>query len=141
MTGRRGPAELLRGLPVVLGRRPTTGETILLGWNDEDRAHAVAIAIHPDSYPFEQTEAAHRLAADGATRCAVVAYTGPDASPELGLTLHWLVASAVRYGLSPLDALIVTRRREGSSWRSLDCSNPSCCPPEGNPLTEESPTP
>lgn len=137
----KGPADLLRSLPAALGRRPRTGETILIGWNDEAPDRAVTVAIHPDAYPWEQTQAAHQLAADGATRCTVVAYTGPDPGPELGLTLNWLVASAVRYGVDPLDALIVTRRRDGSSWRSLDCTNPSCCPPEGTPLTEETPAP
>lgn len=139
---RRGPAELLRTLPRVLGRRPITGETVLLGWNDENRTHAVAIALHPDCYPFEQTEAVHQIAADGASRFCAVAYTGPGAGAELDRTLHWLVASAVRYGLDPLDALIVTRHRDPApaTWRSLDCTDPSCCPPEGNTLIEE-PTP
>lgn len=141
MTGLRGPAELLRTLPTVLGRRPWAGETVLLGWNDEDTAHAVAIALHPDSTPLEQVSAVHALVTDGATYCAVVVYTGGDANPTLRAYLHWMVAAAVRYGLECRDALIVHRRRDRTSWRSVDCTNPSCCPPEGNTLIEEPSTP
>jgi hypothetical protein len=39
-------------------------------------------------------------------------------------------------GLSLLDAITVANGR----WRSYECDNPSCCPPEGNPITE-GPTP
>jgi hypothetical protein len=34
------------------------------------------------------------------------------------------------------DALIVSRTPSGTTWRSLDCTNEACCPPEGNPLAE-----
>lgn len=138
----RGPAELLRTLPQVLGRRPVTAETVALGWNDDDRAHAVAVVIHPDACPHEQAYALHRLVTDGATRCAVIVYTGPSWAPDLLVGyMRWLVAAAVRYGLECRDALIVTRTRERSSWRSVDCTDPSCCPPEGTTLIEEPSTP
>lgn len=141
MTALRGPSALLSTLPHVLRRRPITGELVLLGWNDDDRAHAVAIALHPDSTPLEQVSGVHTLVSDGATRCVVVAYTGPHPQPLLSGTLEWIVAAAVRYGLECCDALIVTRTRERSSWRSVDCTAPSCCPAEGNTLIEEPSTP
>lgn len=143
MTPLRGPAELLRTLPQVLGRRPVTAETILLGWNDEDRAHAVAVALPPDLWPADHVNAIARLWEDGATRCALVVYTGEPhpTSPELSAWLRWMVAAAVRYDLTVHDALIVSRTPSGTTWRSLDCTNPSCCPPEGNTLIEEPSTP
>jgi hypothetical protein len=141
VTALRGPAELLASLPRVLGRRPITAETVLLGWNDDDHEHAVAVTIQPDSWPLEQVTAVHSLVTDGATRCAVVVYTGGDANPTLRGYMNWLVAAAVRYGLECRDALIVHRHRDRTSWRSVDCSDPSCCPPEGNTLIEEPSTP
>lgn len=145
MTALRGPAELLASLPRVLGRRPITGELVLLGWNDDDHEHAVAVALHPDSSPLEQVSGVHSLVSEGATYCAVAAYTGPAPAPLLPGTLHWIIAAAVRYGLECRDALIVTRNHRDpqrpATWRSLDCTDPSCCPPEGNTLIEEPSTP
>jgi hypothetical protein len=34
-------------------------------------------------------------------------------------------------GLGVLDAIAVTDGR----WRSYECTNPECCPPEGTPIT------
>lgn len=143
MTALRGPAELLRTLPRTLGRRPVTAETVLLGWNDEDRSRAVAIALPPDQTPLVQVGAIARLREDAATRCALVVYTGEPhpTNEELSAWLRWMVAAAVRYDLTVHDALIVSRTPSGAAWRSLDCTTPSCCPPEGNPLTEEPSTP
>lgn len=145
MTALRGPAAVLSTLPRVLGRKPSAGETVALGWNDDD-SHAVSVTIHPDACPHEEAAALHQLAADGATRVVVVAYTGPgDGSPnvELAASLRWMEAAAGRYGLTVYDSLIVTRHRPpaGATWRSAGCTNPSCCPPEGTPLVEEPSTP
>ncbi len=139
----QGPTELLASLPRVLGRRPVTAETILLGWNDVDRAHAVAIALPPDQWPLEQVAAIHALVKDGATRCTLVVYTGEPhpTNDALSSWLRWMVAAAARYDLTVHDALIVSRTPSGATWRSLDCTNPSCCPPEGNTLYEEPSTP
>jgi len=138
---RQGPAELLRTLPRVLGRRVITAETVLLGWNDDDTGRAISIVLPPDTWPWEQTRAVHQLVTDGATYCCAVVYTGGPSNPELVAFLHWLMASAKRYGIDCRDALIVTRTRERTSWRSVDCTDPSCCPPEGNTLIEEPTTP
>lgn len=140
---RRGPEELLAALPRALGRRPVTAETILLGWNDTNRTSAVAVALPPDEWPLEQVAAVYRLRQEGATRAALVVYTGEPHPTDPGLSawLRWMVAAAVRYDLTVHDALIVSRTPRGSAWRSLDCTDPSCCPQAGNPFTEEPSTP
>jgi hypothetical protein len=140
---RRGPEELLAALPRTLGRRPITAETILLGWNDENRSHAVAVALAPDLWPLDHITAVSLVRDEGATRLAIVTYTGEPhpTNPDLSAWLRWMVAAAVRYDLTVHDALIVSRTPRGSAWRSLDCTDPSCCPQAGNPFTEEPSTP
>lgn len=139
----RGPAELVTTLPRVLGRRPVTAETVLLGWNDTNLTHAAAVVLPPDQWPAEQVAAVHRLVRDGATRCALVVYTGEPhpINDDLSAWLRWMVAAAVYYDLTVHDALIVSRTPSGATWRSLDCTDPECCPPQGNPFTEEPTTP
>lgn len=138
------PAALLRGLPAALGRQPGHGELLAYGWSPDYPEVAVVVTVPADADPWEETRAVHQLVVDGAEAAVFIAYGWRPASPppapldadHPALSLHWLVASAHRYGLQTADALLVS----GGRWWSLGCSDPSCCPPEGNPITEE-PTP
>jgi hypothetical protein len=49
---------------------------------------------------------------------------------------RFVAAALHRFGVNLLDVLAVI----GDRWRSLACTDPSCCPPEGSPMptpTEE----
>jgi hypothetical protein len=140
-----GAAALTASLPRALGREPrnelvlvgvssvhTTAATLwVLGLEDtdtEEGAEEVAASIH---------HMVSGLVHDGATKVAVVVYAEDTTADS---TAARLAATAVvcseAAGLGVLDAIAVTRGR----WRSYECTNPSCCPPEGTPILE-GPTP
>jgi Domain of unknown function (DUF4192) len=141
---RRGPAALLRSIPGLLGRAPRHRELLAYGWSLDYPEVAVLVAVSPEAEPWEQTKAVSQLVVDGAESAVFIAYGARPAAPPPApipadspeLSLHWLVASAHRYGINTADALIVS----GDRWWSLGCTNPSCCPPEGTPI-QEGPTP
>jgi hypothetical protein len=138
------PAALLRSIPAALGRQPGHGELLAYGWSPDYPEVAVVVAVPADAAPWEQTRAVHQLVVDGAEAAVFVAYGRRPAPPPPAvldgshpeLSLHWLIASAYRYGIQTADALFVS----GDRWWSLGCTDPSCCPPEGNTITE-GPTP
>jgi hypothetical protein len=141
-----GPAALTATLPSALGRAPAE-ELVLVGVSDlsaaaaglysvdlsglmgEDDAEDAALAV------YEAVDAAAR---DGARLAVVVVYD--EYALSIDSTAARFAATAVvaaeAAGLTVLDALAVFDGR----WRSYHCTNPSCCPPDGTPITE-SPTP
>lgn len=74
--------------------------------------------------------------ADRVTHLAVVAYADDARLTDstAARTAATAVVAAEAAGLRVLDALSVADGR----WRSYDCTNPSCCPPEGHPIPEGS---
>jgi hypothetical protein len=89
--------------------------------------------------PGDELELARTVVVDGAeTACLVVAVTASsDKSPPTASVHARFVAAALhRFGVNLLDVLAVI----GDRWRSLACTDPACCPPEGSPMptpTEE----
>lgn len=138
----RGPADLVAAVPRALARRPAD-EVLLIGVADGAPSAALvyrlALDLDDDQTCALAAEAVARALADGAVQVAVLAYA-PDALDDesrptaVAATLHFL---AEETGLRVLDAVAVTDSR----WRSYTCSTPSCCPPEGHPIPEETPTP
>jgi Domain of unknown function (DUF4192) len=132
-----GPASLLAALPAHLRRPPQQGDLILLGWSDMAPDHvAVARLDAIDSEPDEELDAVADLVADGAETAVAVFYAaGWDAATW---RLAFIGACCYRYGLGLLDGIAVV----GDRWRSIVCTDPTCCPAEGRPLptpTEETP--
>jgi hypothetical protein len=118
-----GPAALVRSIPAALGRQPH-GELVIIGVSSLAPEAAVIVTVGIDSGEVDEDAAAAAihdsigvLVRDGARKIAVLVY-------------------AEAASLDVLDALAVS----GGRWRSYDCDNPSCCPPEGHPITE-GPTP
>jgi hypothetical protein len=147
------PLELLRSLPQHLGRQPRIGELVLIGWSPMAEELAVVVTLPlADAEPREELAAVRQLVIDGAEEAAAVLLVPRE---EIGLTLGvFLGAVAARYGLQLLDAVTVHPDAQGVIvWRSLSCTDPGCCPPEGTPLPwplkpsgqpvtpEETPTP
>lgn len=139
------PSELLAALPATLGRPLNPPEAVLLGWADAAPELLVVLTrtLGHDSDPRDEADLARQALVDGAEQVAlVVASTehGAQWYPTPDLVARYIAATCGRYGLDLLDALTVV----GDRWRSLACADPTCCPPEGNPmphLTKETPTP
>lgn len=135
-----GPVSLLASLPAHLGREPRPPEAILLGWTEDAPEHAAVATLNlQNDDPLDEVEVARRLVVDGAETAVVVvvvsAYTDRSAPSAAGHA-RFVGAALARFGVEVLDAVTVV----GDRWRSLSCSDPSCCPPEGTPLptpTEE----
>jgi hypothetical protein len=135
-----GPASLLASLPAHLGRTLDPPEAIVLGWND-DAPEEVAVATLDldDDDPLDEVELARSIVVDGAVRaCVIVAVTehGDRSHPTANAHARFVAASLHRFGVELLDTLTIV----GDRWRSLACTDPTCCPPEGTPVptpTEE----
>jgi hypothetical protein len=140
-----GPAALTASLPGALGYQPHD-ELVLVGVSSMHTAAAVTYVLGLEGTDTEEgaeevASSIHLMVSglvhDGATKVAVVVYA-PDLSTDS--TAARLAATAVvcaeAAGLGVLDAIAVTDGR----WRSYECTKPSCCPPEGTPITE-GPTP
>lgn len=143
-----GPPALLRTLPATLGRAPAD-ELVLVGVTRAAPTAATVVSVGLPAAPCAEADAEAAAAAigvgvelacrDGATAVAVVVYADgalpADSTPaRFGATA---VVCAEAAGLRVLDTLAVT----GGRWRSYECTDPSCCPPEGTPITTEGTTP
>jgi hypothetical protein len=130
-----GPAALVASLPATLGRPLRYCEVALLGWSPHDEEHVAVVTWQSDpADPVEEVSAVRQLVVDGAETAAAV-FRAPTAA-DGEVVLGFVGAVAARYGLDLLDAVVILRDR----YRSIACTDPSCCPPEGRPLptpTEE----
>lgn len=138
-----GPAALVSSLPGALGRTPRD-ELVIVGVSELVLNAAVILSVElyaitndADADAAAQTvhEAVQAAQQDGARQVAVIVYGGddpdtfsPDSTPARYAATA--VVSAEAAGLGVLDAVAVLDGR----WRSYDCTNPSCCPPEGSPI-------
>lgn len=133
-----GPASLLASLPATLGGPLAPPELLLIGWTDAEPDLAVTVALNLDETvePPDELRACRQLIVDGAEQAAVVVALPAERSPRTWPTADSLARFAAaccsRYGLNVLDAVTVV----GGRWRSVGCTNPACCPPEGNPMPE-----
>lgn len=141
-----GPAALVRSIPAALGRTPAD-ELVLVGITHLAPSVAVILSVDLSGITGEAaaeetavavTDAVIAAARDGATKVAVVVYSDDGSSADSTPARFGAVAvvAAEAAGLGILDAISVANGR----WRSYECDDPSCCPPEGTPITE-SPTP
>jgi hypothetical protein len=141
-----GPAALVRSLPAALGRQPTNALVIVgVSSMHQDAATVGVLDLSGITTEEEAEDAAENVpeaitsaVRDGATKVAVLAYAD-DADEPLSVSSRMAATAAIYAelaGLGVLDTVAVFRGR----WRSYECDNPSCCPPEGHPITE-GPTP
>lgn len=129
----RGPVPLLASLPGSLHREPGD-ELVVVGISNRARHVAVVVTVPNEADDTVLGDACEQITRDRATSAVLVGY-GTD-SKRLALVGGLLPT----LGVLVLDVLAVHDGR----WRSLACDDPSCCPPEGNPLptpTENQETP
>jgi hypothetical protein len=115
------PATIVATIPRWLGRRPVAGETVLVGFSDDDDALAVCLTLQPDREPADEVEAMRQLVVDGAESVAIVDLTGAEGDPRLDATHRFLAAAAGRYGHEVLGVLVIVppQRDRPGYWRSL----------------------
>lgn len=135
------PEVIVATIPRWLDRRPRAGETVLVGFSDDDPDLAVCLALPPEVDPTEEVNAHRQLVVDGAEAVAVVAYTGTEnGSPSrLEATLRFHAASVGRYGMEVLGVLVVVpdQRDRPGYWRNLP--DPARFPLPTPARTEETP--
>jgi hypothetical protein len=130
----RGPASLLASLPAHLGRDLTPPEAVVVGWNDDAPEHAVVATLNlRNDDVFDEVELARTAVVDGVERAVVVVVVGEQSErsfPTAASHARFVASCLTRYGVELLDVLTVV----GDRWRSLACTDPTCCPPEGSPM-------
>jgi hypothetical protein len=142
-----GPAALVQSIPRALRRDPRD-VVVMIGVTDlhSDLASLSVIdvsAVLGERDAEELADAVQRavraaVTRDRVTHLAVIAYADDAQNPDstAARTAATAVVAAEAAGLRVLDAIAVTDGR----WRSYDCTDPSCCPPDGTPIPE-GPTP
>jgi hypothetical protein len=129
-----GPASLLASLPAHLARPLHPPEAVVLGWNDLYREEVIVATLDlANDDPADELALARTVVVDGAENaCLVVAvHASSDLSPPTANAHARFVAACLhRFGVNLLDVLVIV----GDRWRSLACTDPACCPPEGSPM-------
>ncbi|OLT51344.1 DUF4192 domain-containing protein [Cellulosimicrobium sp. CUA-896] len=138
----RGPRELLAYVPYRLGYRPRDS-VVLVGLRGPRGRVGLVVRVDVEDLAdvergpqVARTVLAH-LAADGAGRVVLVAYTDaplraavPTAARERAAVEH--CREAVESLLGPTDVWVVS----STGWSGLDCTDLTCCPADGRPLRE-----
>lgn len=144
-----GPRQLMAELPALLTPMLCPPELVLIGWVADDDDLVVTVRTDLGDLgddPVDELELARQLVIDGATRAAVIVAVPEVRShrtmPTVESLARFMGACCHRFGVDLVDALVVVAGR----WRSLTCTDPTCCPPEGNLMPhltprQETPTP
>jgi hypothetical protein len=130
MTTLTSPHDLLAAIPFLIGYHPQNS-LVLVSLKDD----AVGMAMRVDMSTDIAVEAYDLLAShflrEEAQAALIVAYTDEEKSdPES--VLITTSAALIRAGIEIKESLIVRNNR----YRSMLCSDVTCCPPEGNPIPE-----
>jgi hypothetical protein len=117
------PSTIVATIPRWLGRRPVAGETVLVGFTDNDPDLAVCLILTPEREPVDEVAAFRQLVVDGAEAVAIVDLTGsePPSPSRLEATHRFLAAAAERYGHEVLGVLVIVppQRDAAGYWRNL----------------------
>jgi len=126
MTTLTSPHDLLAAIPFLIGYHPQDS-LVLVALKDE----AVGMAMRVDMPVGVSAEGYDLLAShflrDGADGAFIVAYVGAGAVDPENVLIN-TSAALVRAGIDIKESLIVRDNR----FRSMLCSDPTCCPPEGS---------
>lgn len=130
MTTLTSPHDLLAAIPFLIGYHPQDS-LVLVALKDE----AVGMAMRVDIPVGVSAEGYDLLAShflrDGADGAFIVAYVGEGAVDPENVLIN-TSAALVRAGIDIKESLIVRNNR----FRSMICSDPTCCPPEGSAVPD-----
>lgn len=130
----RTPGDVVASLPALLGYHPTTSAVLIVLGGTRQR---VRLTMRVDLPPPRLWKKAALVLADGAARAAgdtaVLALV--DATPADGeAARRQLDRALAKVGVTLADVLVVADGR----YRSLLCTDQSCCPEEGRPVPSSS---
>ena len=130
MTTLTSPHDLLSAIPFVVGFKPE--ESIIL---ISVKADSVSMAMRID-FPISLDDGQiellmSHLKKDRAEAVLAVFYL-PHFSTEASLVIDALSGAIENHGMQLRESLVVSDNR----WRSLLCSDESCCPEKGSPLPD-----
>ena len=130
MTTVKTPHDLLAAVPFLIGYHPSNSLVLI-----SVKADSLEMAMRVD-FPINPPHGAYALLAshlkrDHAEGALLVAYEpeGCDTGPEVLQN----AADAVAALDIPIRELMLVR---DGRWRSLLCSDESCCPSDGNPIED-----
>ena len=130
MTTLTSPHDLLAAIPFLIGYHPQDS-LVLVALKDE----AVGMAMRVDMPVGVSAEGYDLLAShflrDGADGAFIVAYVGEGVVDPENVLIN-TSAALVRAGIDIKESLIVCNNR----FRSMICSDPTCCPPEGSVIPD-----
>jgi hypothetical protein len=131
----RSPHELLAIVPFVLGFCPANSILVLCLSNNRlgltqrldlprpDHARQVVLALMPS------------LVVEDPDSVVLIGYENRAGDSLLALESLTAALQSLKFEIH--DRLVVRNGR----WRSLDCHNPACCPPQGSPVPEPAEVP
>ena len=130
MTTVKNPHDLLAAVPFLIGYHPT--DSLVLISVKED---ALEMAMRID-FPRNPEEGTYQVLAthlkrDGAEAALAIAYE--PAECDSGETILQNLADAISNLEIPIRELMLVRN---GRWRSLICSDLTCCPLEGTPISD-----
>ncbi|BCJ59486.1 DUF4192 domain-containing protein [Micromonospora endophytica] len=121
----RSPADLIAAVPYLLGFHPADS-LVVVALSGSRIVFAARGDLPGDADPREAAgHVAAVTARQGADAATVIGYGPPD---QVTPALDALRDALADVGLAVLDVLRVTDGR----WWSYLCTEPECCPPEGN---------
>lgn len=124
------PAELIGAVPYLLGFHPHES-LVIVGLAGTKVIVTARLDLADVAHPRVLADCLDALRQGDATKLVAVAFTEQHRSID-DLTGQ-MVAESRRVGIAVADVLIVTSGR----WRSLMCTDETCCPPEGRLLPPE----
>ena len=130
MTTVKTPHDLLAAVPFLIGYHPTNSLVLISVKKD-----ALEMAMRID-YPINPPDGTYQLLAshlqkDQAEAALVIAYEPSD--HKNGEEVLQMISEAISKTKIPIRELMLVR---DGSWRSLLCTNQSCCPVDGTPMQD-----
>lgn len=127
MTTLTSPHDLLAAIPFLIGYHPENS-LVLVSLKDESVGMAMRVDFPTDIAAESYDLLASHLVRDQASSAFIVAYISQEIDPEP--VIISLSAALVRAGIEIKESLTVT----GNRYRSLMCTDSTCCPPEGREI-------
>jgi len=135
-----GPLELLQAVPYLLGFRPWAS-LVLVGL----RESGLVVTARTDLGDVERDTGLLGTTLRSVARADATAVVGAvfdDAGPEqpAGFADHTLLAARMQAAADAADvAVLDVLQVAGGRWRSALCTDPACCPADGEPLPATTP--
>ncbi len=122
-----GPADLIEAVPFLLGFHPQRSLVLLGLGGDGGRRVTVTARMDLDDVSDGLDDTLCAVARSGADAVVAILYAA-NVDDQSWVDLIYRAARDI--DLEPIDVL----RVDAGRWRSLQCEDTRCCPPDGRPL-------